>query len=166
MAAITLKGNPINTSGDLPSVGSKAPDFCLTKSDLSNVSLSDFAGKKKILYIVPSLDTGTCQTSMIQFNARAAEAGNTVILTISRDLPFAQKRFCEDKGIEVAIPLAEMRDREFGKTYGIEIVDGPLAGVLGRAIVVLDESDNVVHNELVPEIVDEPNYDAALSACT
>lgn len=164
MASITLKGNPINTSGDLPAVGSKAPDFKLTKADLSDVSLSDFSGKKKVLNIVPSLDTGVCQTSMVKFNEKASEAGDAVILTVSRDMPFAQKRFCEDKGIESVIAVAEMRDRSFGPAYGIEIVDGPLAGCLGRAVIVIDESDNVAYAELVPEIAQEPNYDAALAA--
>jgi len=164
MAQITLKGNPIHTSGNLPNVGAAAPDFVLTKEDLSNVSLGDFAGKKKILNIVPSLDTGVCQTSMVKFNERAAEAGGAVILTVSRDLPFAQKRFCTEKGIERVIAVSEMRNRDFGKAYGVEITDGPLAGVLARAIVVIDENNKVTHCELVPEIVQEPNYDAALKA--
>ena len=153
MAQITLKGNPINTSGDLPAVGSKAPDFKLTKSDLSDVSLADFAGKKKILSIVPSLDTGVCQTSTKQFNQKAADAGDNVILTISRDLPFAMKRFCESEGIDKVIPLSEMRGRDFGAAYGLEITDGGLAGVLARAIVVIDETDTVKYVELVPETV-------------
>lgn len=164
MASITLKGNPINTSGDLPSVGSKAPDFSLTKADLSDVSLGDFAGKKIVLHIVPSLDTPVCQTSTVKFNEKAAEAGDAVILTVSRDLPFAQKRFCGDKGIEAVIAVAEMRNRDFGKAYGIEIVDGPLAGCLGRAVVVIGTDGNVAYSELVPEIAQEPNYDAALAA--
>jgi thiol peroxidase len=164
MAQITLKGNPIHTSGNLPNVGAAAPDFVLTKEDLSNVSLGDFAGKKKILNIVPSLDTGVCQTSMVKFNERAAEAGGAVILTVSRDLPFAQKRFCTEKGIERVIAVSEMRNRDFGKAYGVEITDGPLAGVLARAVVVIDENNKVAHCELVPEIVQEPNYDAALKA--
>lgn len=164
MAQITLKGNPINTSGDLPAVGSKAPDFKLTKGDLSDVSLADFSGKKKILSIVPSLDTGVCQTSTKQFNQKAADAGDNVILTISRDLPFAMKRFCEAEGIDKVIPLSEMRGRDFGAAYGLEITDGGLAGVLARAIVVIDETDTVKYVELVPEIAQEPNYDAALAA--
>ena len=164
MAQITLKGNPINTCGDLPAVGSKAPDFKLTKSDLSDVSLGDFAGQKKILSIVPSLDTPVCQTSTKTFNEKAASLGDVVILTISRDLPFAQKRFCAAEGVEAVVPAAEMRNRDFGTAYGIEITDGALAGVLGRAIVVIDESDNVVYTELVPEIAQEPDYDAALAA--
>jgi thiol peroxidase len=164
MAQTAFKGNPVHTSGNLPAVGSAAPDFSLTKDDLSNVSLKDFAGKKKILSIVPSLDTPVCQTSLVQFNAKAAELQNTVVLTVSRDLPFAQKRFCQDKGIDRAIALAEMRDREFGTAYGVEITDGPLAGLLTRAIVVIDENDKVKYTELVPEITQEPNYDAALKA--
>lgn len=164
MAQITLKGNPINTSGDLPAVGSKAPDFKLTKGDLSDVSLADFSGKKKILSIVPSLDTGVCQTSTKQFNQKAADAGDNVILTISRDLPFAMKRFCEAEGIDKVIPLSEMRGRDFGAAYGLEITDGGLAGVLARAIIVIDETDTVKYTELVPEIAQEPNYDAALAA--
>lgn len=166
MAEIMLKGNPIHTVGDLPAVGSKAPDFCLTKADLSNVSLKDFAGKKKILNIVPSLDTPVCQTSMVRFNERAAACEGAVILTVSRDLPFAQKRFCEDKGIEQVIAVAELRDRQFGKAYGTEIADGPLAGLLARAIVVIDQDDTVSYTELVPEIAQEPNYDAALDAAS
>ena len=164
MADITLKGNTIHTSGDLPSVGSKAPDFSLTKDDLSDVTLAEFAGKKKILNIVPSLDTPVCQTSMMNFNKEAASHSDTVILTVSRDLPFAQKRFCEDKGIDQAVAVAEMRNRDFGKAYGVEITDGPLAGVLARAVVVIDESDIVTYTELVPEIVQEPNYGDALAA--
>ena len=120
--------------------------------------------KKKILSIVPSLDTPVCQTSTKTFNEKAASLGNVVILTVSRDLPFAQKRFCAAEGVEAVIPVAEMRNRNFGTAYGMEITDGPLAGVLGRAIVVIDESDNVAYTELVPEIAQEPNYDAALSA--
>lgn len=164
MAQITLKGNPINTCGELPAVGSKAPDFKLTKGDLSDVSLADFAGKKKILSIVPSLDTGVCQASTKQFNEKAADAGDNVILTISRDLPFAMKRFCEAEGIDKVIPLSEMRCRDFGSAYGLEITDGGLAGVLARAIVVIDETDTIKYTELVPEIAQEPNYEAALAA--
>lgn len=164
MAEITLKGNPINTSGDLPAVGSDAPDFVLTKADLSDVSLGDFAGKTKILSIVPSLDTPVCQASTRRFNTEAASLDDTVVLTVSRDLPFAQKRFCETEGIENCIAVSEMRNRGFGEAYGMEIIDGPLAGALGRAIVVIDRDDKVVYTELVPEIAQEPNYDAALAA--
>lgn len=166
MAQITLKGNPIHTSGDLPAVGSKAPDFTLTKGDLSDVSLADYAGKKKILNIVPSLDTGVCAASARKFNEEAAKLSNTAVLTISVDLPFAQSRFCEVEGIKNVEALSMMRNRDFGDDYGIEIVDGPLAGVLGRAVVVLDENDTVVYTELVPEIAQEPNYGKALEAVT
>ena len=164
MAEITLKGNPINTCGNLPAVGSQAPDFVLTKADLSNISLGDFAGKTKILSIVPSLDTPVCQTSTKRFNQEAASLSDTVVISVSRDLPFASKRFCEAEGIENCIAASEMRNRGFGEAYGMEIIDGPLAGVLGRAIVVIDGSDKIVHTELVPEIAQEPDYDAALNA--
>lgn len=164
MAEITLRGNPIHTSGNLPAVGSMAPDFKLTKGDLSDVSLADFAGKKKVLSIVPSLDTGVCATSLRTFNQRAAGLDGVVILNVSRDLPFAQRRFCAAEGIEDAVTVSEFRNRNFGAAYGIEIIDGAFAGTLGRAVVVLDEKDTVVHTELVPEISQEPNYDAALQA--
>jgi thiol peroxidase len=164
MADITLKGNPVHTSGNLPALGSKAADFRLTKSDMSDVSLADFAGKKKVLSIVPSLDTPVCATSLRTFNERAASLDGVVLLTVSRDLPFAQARFCATEGIQDALALSEFRNRDFGPAYGIDIVDGPIAGALGRAIVVLDENDTVVYTELVPEIAQEPNYDAALKA--
>ena len=164
MAQVTLKGNPIRTVGELPAKGSTAPDFTLTKGDLSDVHLADFAGKKKILNIVPSLDTSTCATSAKKFNDAAKKMPNTVFLTISADLPFAQSRFCGAEGIEQIVTLSQMRSREFGKAYGVEITDGPIAGLLSRAVVVLDESNTVVYTEQVPEIAQEPNYDAALAA--
>lgn len=164
MATITFKGNPVKTSGELPAVGSAAPAFTLTRADLSEASLADFAGKKIILNIVPSLDTGICQMSMKRFNQEAAKLDNTVILTISRDLPFAQKRFCEAEGIDQAIGLSELRDRKFGEAYGAVMVDGPLAGLLSRAVVVVDESGKVTYTEQVPEITQEPDYDKALAA--
>lgn len=164
MATITFKGNPIQTIGSLPERGSVAPDFRLTRSDLADVSLSDFAGKVKILNIVPSLDTGVCAASARAFNKAAASLGNVVILTISRDLPFAQKRFCEAEGIDKVITLSELRDREFGKAYGVEMTTGPLSGLLSRAVVVLDRNDRVVYTEQVPEIAQEPAYDKALEA--
>jgi len=164
MAKITLKGNPIETVGSLPAVGSKAPDFKLTKGDLSDVSLADFAGKRKLLNIVPSLDTGVCAASARKFNQEAAAVPSAVMLTISTDLPFAQKRFCEAEGIANVVPLSELRARAFGEAYGVRISTGPLAGLLSRAVVVLDESDTVIHAELVPEIAQEPAYDAALAA--
>lgn len=164
MAGITLKGNPCNTSGDLPTVGAAAPNFTLVAGDLSEKQLADFAGKNLIISIVPSLDTPTCATSTKTFNAKATELGDTVILNVSKDLPFAQKRFCASANVEDVTTVSAFRCDKFGQDYGIEIVDGPLKGLLGRAIVVVDANGNVVYNELVPEIADEPNYDAALAA--
>jgi thiol peroxidase len=164
MATITFKGNPVQTIGTLPAKGSKAPDFRLTGSDLKDVALADFSGRVKILNIVPSLDTGVCAASARAFNKAAASLGNVVILTISRDLPFAQKRFCEAEGIDKVITLSELRDREFGKAYGVEMTTGPLAGLLSRAVVVLDAQDIVVYTQQVPEIAQEPDYESALSA--
>ncbi|MCB9832339.1 MAG: thiol peroxidase [Planctomycetes bacterium] len=164
MAQISFKGNPVHTNGELPAVGSVAPAFQLTAGDLSEKNLGSYAGKKKILNIVPSLDTGVCQTSARTFNKKAADRAGVVVLCVSRDLPFAQKRFCAAEGIEAVIPLSEMRDRDFGRNYGCAMTDGPLAGLLARAVVVLNEKDEVIHAELVPEITQEPDYDAALAA--
>jgi len=164
MATITLRGNTIHTEGELPTKGSKAPDFLLTKDDLSDVSLKDFAGKKKILNIVPSLDTGVCQASARRFNTDAAALPNVVVLTISADLPFAMKRFCTAEGITNVIPLSEMRSRDFGSAYGVRILDGKMAGLLSRAVVVLGEDDQVIYTEQVTEIAQEPNYEQALAA--
>jgi len=164
MAAITLHGDAINTNGDLPAVGSTAPDFTLTTGDLADVSLADFAGKKKLLNIVPSLDTGVCAISTKKFNETAASHDDTVFLTISADLPFAQGRFCEAEKVEIVRTLSTMRSPSFATDYGIAIIDGPLAGVTGRGVVVLDEDNKVLYTELVPEIAQEPNYDAALAA--
>lgn len=164
MATITLKGNACNTSGDLPAVGAAAPDFTLVAADLSEKKLADFSGKNLIISIVPSLDTPTCATSMKTFNEKAGEVGETVIVNVSKDLPFAQKRFCESNQVSHVINLSAFRCSKFGEDYGIAITDGPLNGLLGRAIVVIDSSGNVVYTELVPEIADEPNYEAALSA--
>ena len=164
MATITLKGNPIHTCGELPKVGTKAPDFVLVKADLSDVSLADFKGKKKILNIVPSLDTGVCAASAKRFNDEMKKLQNVVVLTISMDLPFAQDRFCKAEHVENVITLSDMRSKNFGKLYGVEIVDGPLAGLLSRAIVVLDENDTVVYTQQVPEIAQEPDYEKALAA--
>src|SRR5262249_25265214 len=150
MANITLKGNAIHTEGELPKVGAKAPDFKLTQSDLKDVSLESFAGKKKILNIVPSLDTAVCATSTRRFNEEGGKLHNTVVLVISDDLPFAMKRFCTTEGLANVVPLSEMRDRHFGKAYGARIVDGPLAGLLSRAVVVIDEHDHVIYTEQVP----------------
>jgi thiol peroxidase len=162
MANITLGGNPIHTSGELPAVGSKAPDFKLTAGDLKDLSLADFKGKKKVLNIVPSLDTPTCATSTRKFNADAGKLPNVVVLVVSADLPFASKRFCTTEGLANVTPLSTFRS-SFAKDWGIGIVDGPLAGVTGRAVVVLDENDKVTHVQLVPEIKQEPNYEAALA---
>ncbi len=164
MAEVTFKGDKIHTSGSLPKVGSRAPNFRLTSGGLEDVSLKDFAGKKKILSIVHSLDTGTCAASAKAFEARASQLPNTVILTISNDLPFAQKRFCEAEGIRNVIPLSQMRDRKFGRDYGVEYVDGPIAGLLARAVVVIDENDRVVYTQQVPETTKEPDYEAVLKA--
>jgi len=164
MAKITLKGVPVNTIGALPEVGTLAPDFKLTKSDLTDVSLKNFDGKVKILSIVPSLDTGVCATSARTFNKAAASLGDVVILTVSRDLPFAQKRFCEAEGIDAVVTLSELRSRNFGKDYGVEIIDGPMAGLLSRAVVVLNRENEVVYTQQVPEIGQEPDYEKALTA--
>lgn len=164
MANITLKGKPVKTNGKLPAVGSMAPDFVLVDRDLNNVSLKNFTGKSKILNIVPSLDTPTCQTSTRKFNESAAKLPNAVVLVISGDLPFAQKRFCETAGLKNVQPLAMMRSRTFAKDYGVLIEDGPLAGITARAVVVLDANNKVKYTELVPEIANEPNYAAALAA--
>ncbi len=166
MAVVTLKGNKISTCGSLPAKGGKAPEFKLTRGDLSDVCLKDFSGKVLILNIVPSLDTGTCAASARAFNKRAHEMGNALVLTISRDLPFAQKRFCEAEGIASVVPLSELRNRDFGKDYGVELIDGPLAGLLARAIVVVDARGMVTYTQLIPEIAQEPDYDGAIAAAT
>ena len=163
MATITLGGNPIQTSGDLPKVGTKAPDFALVKNDLSTVTLADFAGSKVVLNIFPSIDTGTCAASVRKFNEKASTLANTKVLCISRDLPFAQKRFCGAEGLENVINLSDFKDGSFGKNYGLEITDGPLAGLHSRVVIVLDENGTILHTEQVKEIADEPNYDAALA---
>jgi thiol peroxidase len=164
MAQVTLKGNPIHTSGELPAVGTKAPDFKLTTADLRDVALEDYKGKKKILNIVPSLDTPTCATSTRKFNKEAGGLPNTVVLVVSADLPFAMKRFCTTEGLENVVPLSLMRDKRFAQDYGVLLKDGPLAGITARAVVVLDEADKVVHRQLVPEIGNEPDYESALKA--
>ncbi|MEE8423591.1 MAG: thiol peroxidase [Thermodesulfobacteriota bacterium] len=164
MATVTLKGNPVSINGELPSVGSNAPDFKLVTGDLNEVSLADYKGKKKILNIVPSLDTPVCATSARKFNELASKLDNTVVLVISADLPFAQGRFCSAEGIEHVVSLSMIRSKKFAEDYGVLIEDGPLAGVSARAVVVLDENNKVVYTELVPEIAQEPDYDAALRA--
>lgn len=163
MAQITLKGNPVNTLGNLPKVGTKAPDFTLVKDDLSIKSLSDYAGKKVILNIFPSIDTGTCAASVRRFNAEASGLDNTVVLCISKDLPFAQARFCGAEGLTDVHNLSDFRTGQFGKDYGVEIIDGPLAGLESRAVVVVNEEGDVVYTQQVGEIVDEPNYETVLA---
>jgi thioredoxin-dependent peroxiredoxin len=164
MAKVTLGGNPISTSGELPKAGTKAPDFSLTAADLSDVSLGNYAGKKVILNIFPSIDTPVCAASVRRFNAEAAKIDDTVVLCISRDLPFAQKRFCGAEGLDNVVTLSSMRSSDFGKAYGVLITDGPLAGLFARSIVVLDGTGKVLSTQLVPEIKQEPDYEAALSA--
>ncbi len=164
MATITLQGNEIHTNGELPAVGTQAPDFSLTTKELADVSLADYAGKKKIISIVPSLDTPVCQLSTKKFNDYAKQHADTVILIVAADLPFAMSRFCGDEGLENVVTLSIMRDRNFAKDYGVLIDDGPLKGITCRALMVLDENNKVVSSELVSEIADEPNYDAALAA--
>jgi thiol peroxidase len=164
MSKITLKGNTINTSGQLPSVGSKAKDFRLIGSDLSPKTLANFKGEKLILNIFPSIDTGTCAASVRNFNKTAATLANTKVLCISRDLPFAQNRFCGAEGIDNVIMLSDFNSGEFGKDYGLEIIDGPLAGLHSRCIVILDEEGKVIYTEQVAETVEEPNYDLALGS--
>lgn len=164
MANITLKGNKINTLGNLPKVGEKAPNFNLTTVDLSHKSLLDFSGKKIILNIFPSVDTGTCAASVREFNKKVASLENTVVACVSRDLPFAQARFCGAEGIENVIMLSDFATGDFGKEYHLEITDGPLANLHSRAIVIVDENGKVIYTEQVSEIVDEPNYEAALKA--
>jgi thiol peroxidase len=163
MAEITLKGNPIHTNGDLPATGSTAADFTLTAADLSDKGLDAWAGSKKVLNIFPSVDTPVCALSVKAFNAKAASKDGVVVLNISADLPFAQKRFCGAEGVEGAVTLSTFRS-SFAKDYGLEIVDGPLAGLCSRAVIVLDENNAVVYSEQVPEIAQEPDYDAALAA--
>jgi thiol peroxidase len=163
MASITLGGNTINTNGQLPENGSKAPDFNLVNTDLATVSLQDFAGKKVVMNIFPSVDTGTCAASVRKFNEKASQLNNTVVLSISRDLPFAQKRFCGAEGLANVVNLSDFKDGSFGKKYGLEMTDGKLAGLHSRAVVVIDESGNIIYTEQVAEIANEPNYDAALA---
>ncbi len=164
MATVTLKGNPIHTNGELPAVGARAPEFRLTTGELKDVSLADYRGKRTILNIVPSLDTSVCATSTRKFNQSAGQLPNTVVLVISADLPFASKRFCTTEGLQNVVPLSLVRTKAFAKDYGVLIQDGPLEGLTARAVVVLDEGDKVVYRQLVPEIGQEPDYDAALKA--
>lgn len=164
MASITLQGKEIHTHGELPEVGTSAPDFRLVTQALNDVGLADFAAKKKLLNIVPSLDTPVCALSTRRFNDFARDRDDVVMLIISADLPFAQKRFTEAEGLEHVVTLSVMRSRQFPKDYGVLIEDGPLAGITARAVVVLDEANRVIYTELVPEIGQEPDYDKAIAA--
>ncbi len=164
MANITLKGNPIHTLGDLPAVGQKAPDFVLVKNDLSRATLKDFLGSKLVLNIFPSIDTSVCATSVRAFNEKVAPLENTKVLCISRDLPFAQARFCGAEGLKNVITLSDYPQGEFGKNYHLEITDGPMAGLHSRAVIVLDEEGRVIYKQQVGEIGEEPDYDAAWTA--
>ena len=164
MASITLGGNPINTSGSLPNIGTNAPDFKLVKTDLSIATLADYKGGRLVLNIFPSIDTGTCATSVRTFNAKASSLENTKVLCISRDLPFAQKRFCGAEGLENVINLSDFNTGSFGKDYGLEITDSVLAGLHSRVVIVLDENGKIIYTEQVSEIANEPNYEAAITA--
>jgi thioredoxin-dependent peroxiredoxin len=163
MANITIGGNPLHTSGDLPAVGSRAPDFKLTAVDLKDVTLADFKGKKKVLNITPSLDTGVCAASARRFNKEAASLAGVVVLNVSADLPFASKRFCTAEGLTNVTALSTFRST-FGKDWGVTILDGAVAGLTARSVVILDENDKVIYTELVPEHRQEPNYEKALAA--
>jgi thioredoxin-dependent peroxiredoxin len=164
MTTVTLQGNPFRVDGSLPAVGSTAPALNLTNGELADVTLANFAGKRKVLNIVPSLDTPTCATSTRKFNESAASLQNTVVLVISADLPFAAGRFCATEGLKNVTHLSTFRHPEFMQAWGVRLAEGPLVGVTARAVVVLDENDKVLYTQLVPEIADEPNYTAALKA--
>ncbi|MFZ5562116.1 MAG: thiol peroxidase [Pseudomonadota bacterium] len=164
MGHITLKGNPVDTAGDLPAVGSKAPAFTLVKTDLGEIRLRDFAGRRVLLNIFPSVDTPTCARSVRAFNEKAAEFRNTVVICVSADLPFALSRFCGAEGLQNVVTGSVFRSPEFGRDYGVLITTGPLAGLLSRAVVILDENGRVIYTQQVKEIADEPDYQAALDA--
>ncbi len=164
MATVTLKGNTCNLIGELPINGSNAPDFTLVSGELEAIGLSDYSGKKVILNIFPSIDTDVCAASVRKFNAEASKLDNTVVLCISKDLPFAQSRFCGAEGLENVITLSDFRSHAFGNVYGLTITDGPLEGLLTRAVILIDEAGKIIYSELVPEIAQEPDYTAALAA--
>lgn len=164
MATVTLKGNTIETSGNLPKIGSKAPDFKLTATDLSTKTLNDFKGHQLVLNIFPSIDTGTCAQSVRQFNKEASELKNTKVLCISKDLPFAHSRFCGAEGLKNVVSLSDYKDGSFGKTYGVDFITGPLESLLSRSVVVIDEHGIITHTEQVSETVNEPDYSATLKA--
>lgn len=164
MSQVTLGGNPIDVGGTFPGKGQPASEFTLVGTDLGDVKLASFAGKRKVLNIVPSLDTPTCATSTRKFNEAASKLDNTVVVVVSGDLPFAMKRFCTTEGLENVVSASTFRGHEFAQSYGVDITSGPLRGLTARAVVVLDENNTVLHSQLVPEIKEEPNYDAALAA--
>jgi len=164
MGQVTFKGDPVPIAGELPSTGSQAPGFTLADIDLQDRSLSDFAGKKVVLNIFPSLDTPVCADSVRAFNEKAGDRDDAVVLSASKDTPFAQGRFCGAEGLDNVVPLSAFRDSDFGRDYGIEMTDSPLRGLFARAVLVLDEDGNVEHSQLVPEIAEEPDYEAALAA--
>jgi len=164
MSKVTLKGNPVSTIGDLPVVGSKAPEFSLVGTNLADVKNTDFAGKRVVLNIFPSLDTATCAASVRRFNVEASKLQDAAVVCISKDLPFAHGRFCTTEGIENVVSASEFRSNTFGKNYGVMITDGPLQGLLARAVVVLDKDGTVLHSQLVPEISEEPDYESALNS--
>lgn len=164
MATVTFKGGPVHTVGNLPAVGNEAPNFKLTAGDLSDKSLSDYKGKKVVLNIFPSVDTGTCAASVRAFNQAAADLDNTVVLCISKDLPFAQGRFCAAEGLNNVITLSEYKDSNFSDTYQLKFADGPLAGLLSRVVITVDTDGKVLYEEQVAEVTEEPNYEAALAS--
>jgi thioredoxin-dependent peroxiredoxin len=164
MSKVTLKGNPVSTIGDLPVVGSKAPEFSLVGTNLADVKNTDFTGKRLVLNIFPSLDTATCAASVRRFNVEASKLKDAAVVCISKDLPFAHSRFCTTEGIENVVSASEFRSNAFGKNYGVMITDGPLQGLMARAVVVLDKDGTVIHSQLVPEITEEPDYESALNS--
>ncbi len=164
MAKVTLKGNEVNTNSEIVKAGDSAPDFTLVNSDLSDVSLASYEGKNKILSIVPSLDTPVCQKSTLIFNEKVSKLDNTVMLIVSSDLPFAMKRFCTAESLDNVIPVSMMRSRNFAKDYGVLLIDGPLSGITSRAVVTISPENKILHSELVPEIANEPDYQAALDS--
>ena len=164
MAKLTLKGNEVNTNSEIVQIGQTAPDFTLVDSDLNDVNLASYEGKNKVLSIVPSLDTPVCQKSTLVFNEKVAELDDTVMLIVSSDLPFAMKRFCTSESLDNVMPVSMMRSRNFAKDYGVLLIDGPLSGITSRAVVVISKDNKILHSELVSEIANEPNYQAALDS--
>ncbi len=164
MATVTLKGTPFKISGELPSKGSKSPDFMVVKNDLSEITNADLKGKRVVLNIFPSLDTAVCAASVRKFNVEAAKLKNATVVCVSKDLPFAHTRFCTTEGIENVVSASAFRDTSFGNSFGVTIEEGPMKGLLARSVVVLDETGNVIYNQLVPEITQEPDYEAALES--